>query len=1300
MTVNNTLRALLVVGALVGGCAGEPADVTIATTTSHLDRIVPADRPASLLVLSAAATETAAAAAITRTRLERTLATVGGDVLATLPPRLAIAHVPDGAAPLLADLDVAARFDRAVTAADLGDATLAEERFLAVHAALHFPADVEPAARLAPRYRARAADEAEGPALVAPTTTRLVGEDPEDTVAVPYASGTIVVSVVLPESNGSIDASTEDWSEALIRETHLKIQAALDRMAASDRNGDVRFVVHHASAPAAGGLPGTVDTAYEFGQRAQWGSSTEFLATADVLGHILGRTLTESETWGAAGEYIAELKRRYQADAAFFVIVAANGNYTAGLRAHAYIHGPWTVLDTGYGHETFAHEFGHIFGALDEYCPDACVPPSAVAGYLGMVNANAQAQAGSTGIDDGHGEAAPSLMIYNQVGAINGYTRAAWGWLDSDGDGVIDVRDTQPLTEVTAVVDGAEVRLTGTVVDRPASRVGSYPYSMNRIDALEYAFAAGGPWFRVALPADTRGRQAFDVVLGPIAAGDRTLYVRAVNSVGNVEGAPRPVELVVTAAGNTAPHLRLDVPARAGAASPVTVVSRVLDLEGDSAQVRYDLDGDGAWDTPYQAAGSHTFTPVAGLRTVRAEVRDAPGATRVVTAALPVLTGATPPTVTLSALPSVLHGVNPAVVTAQVTVPAGATVLASATLATDDDTVTAPVTVGADGALAVTLAAPRSLRVVPIDLTAGDRALGGHELRDLTALGDGLVAVAAGAGGLWVVDLRDRTAPRVVATLALETSANRLRKVGSLLYVLGSYLAVVDVSDPRAPRELRQRHPIAATTTASSQEEVSVSDGDGGYASHFHTTALGAPITRATVRVTVEHPRPSDLVIRLVPAKGLVAAPIVLWDHGHAPGGRRTFTFASPGTAALRALDGLLADGYWQVEVQDDVANGLAGTMVASSIELATRSRAARVGSAPAELVGVTGRGELVVAGREVVTVDTDVPVALTVLGSLAATGVQSATMVGDTAIVAAPLEAKGEDGAPVTAPVRGLCAIELSRATRPRLVRCETGLGEVAEHAQVAGRLYVRVHPRCDKGEECPPPTTTVGSAARFARGWPWQQGVTSLRVDRWAVGDATTVWTINDAGSLDQLDVADPAALVVRERFARTYAVRLVALDLPEVLLFDFSPYVRAATLGDAWSILSRVYRLTVTARAGEVATTVTRTLHLVPYDHPPAAPTVSYRPPLDRGLGVLTITVTDPDDGTTWDPVRFARIDLDSDGAFDTDWLWMGVEVGGGPASLEVTVARAGVPRTATVEVRDGFWALTRATVSIPE
>ncbi|MBL8622988.1 MAG: proprotein convertase P-domain-containing protein [Myxococcales bacterium] len=1300
MSIISKISVLALASTLLVGCAEDAATTSDAPATSatYLDQVGRADQPASLVVLAPTAT------AADRERVEGAIAQLGGTVVGSLPPRLIIATIPAGAERVLADAGVVARFDRAVTPADLAAPTLAEERFLAVHAARWFPADVPMAARLAPTARLRADGEREG--TVAPFAAARIaaGEpgapvDPDDAVAVPYASGTIVVSIVLPESNGSIDASTEDWTEAMVRETYLKIATALDKVAATDRNADLRFVIHAASAPAAGGLVGTVDTAYEFGQRANWGGvNTEYLATADVLGKILGRPLTEFEVGPAAVEYTADLKRQYHADGAFFVIVAANGNGTAGLRAHAFINGPWTVLDTGYGHETFMHEFGHIFGALDEYCPDACVPPFSVAGYLGMYNANAQAQQGAGGIDDGRGESASSLMQYNQPGAVNGYTRGAWGWIDSDGDGVIEVRDTVPASELRLTADRQRVRVTGTIVDRPATRVWAAPYSVNRIVALEYAFAATGPWLRLPLPGDTRGRQAVDVELGQLPGGTRTVWLRGVNSVGNVE--PRPVALSVTTTGtaNSAPHGRLDLPARAGSATALTLTTGAVDLDGDAVTVRYDLDGNGTWDTSYRALGAYAFTPTAGLRTVRAQFKDARNATRVVTATLPVVTGAAPATITLGAVPSQVYGANPARITAAVAAP-GATLSATATLATDDDVATAPVTIAADGTLAVDLPTPRSLRTRPLDLAAGDRTLGNNDVRDLAVLDGNLIAVAAGTGGVWIVDVTDRAAPRVVAQVALETTAHRLRKVGTKLFVLGSYLTVLDIADPRAPRELKQWFTTSDTATAASQETIGISDGDGGYATHGLSTGLGGRISRTTVRVTIDHPNPADLVIRLVPWKGSALPPVVLWDHRAAAGGLRTLTFSSTSTPALRALDGAFADGYWSIEVQDDQANGQGGQLLGSQLDFTARSRAARVITNASELAGVTSFGELVVAGDGVQVVDVAVPQWMMPVGAIAGTGTYSATMIDDAAIVSAPLEAKNPDGSTSTAPVRGLCAIDLTYAA-PRLVRCDATI-EARDHAQIAGRLYVGTGGKCQRDDgACEPPATIVGSARNFARGWAWRLGTTPLRVDRWAFGDAAAVWTVNEQGAVDRLNVANPAAVTVAERFARTYTTRLVPLRLPEVILFDFGAMARLATLGDAWSILSRVYRLTITAtNAAGAATTVTRHVHVVPYDHAPTAVTTAIVPPKD-GIGGnhLQITVVDPDDGSTWDPTRFARVDWDGDGSFDTDWLWMGAD-GEGRFVTDLEIVPGAAARTAIVEARDGFWARARTSTVLP-
>jgi hypothetical protein len=61
--------------------------------------------------------------------------------------------------------------------------------------------------------------------------------------------------------------------------------------------------------------------------------------------------------------------------------------------------------------------------------------------------------------------------------------------------------------------------------------------------------------------------------------------------------------------------------------------------------------------------------------------------------------------------------------------------------------------------------------------------------------------VAAGAAGLQVVDVSDRTKPAIVASLALAANANDLRIVGNTLYMAaGSGLLMIDIANPLAPR--------------------------------------------------------------------------------------------------------------------------------------------------------------------------------------------------------------------------------------------------------------------------------------------------------------------------------------------------------------------------------------------------------------------------------------------------------------------------------------------------------------------
>jgi hypothetical protein len=61
--------------------------------------------------------------------------------------------------------------------------------------------------------------------------------------------------------------------------------------------------------------------------------------------------------------------------------------------------------------------------------------------------------------------------------------------------------------------------------------------------------------------------------------------------------------------------------------------------------------------------------------------------------------------------------------------------------------------------------------------------------------------VAAGSAGLQVVDVTNRTSPKIAASLALSSNANDLRIVGSTLYMATSGgLQIIDITNPLAPK--------------------------------------------------------------------------------------------------------------------------------------------------------------------------------------------------------------------------------------------------------------------------------------------------------------------------------------------------------------------------------------------------------------------------------------------------------------------------------------------------------------------
>jgi hypothetical protein len=202
-----------------------------------------------------------------------------------LPPRMVIGKVPAGADALLRDSGVVARFARAVSPGELPGLDVRESRFVRVFSSRYYP-DATPASlRVVPMRQVRGDDEpfetSDAPLEPSPTVMKASLADDQNAelnernVFVPYASGRIVVSVILPESNGRAEPSTEDWSDASIAEVYAKIQAGLEVIQRHEPNAKLSFVMHYESAPAKGGLEGTVDVDWEYGSasRATWTST-------------------------------------------------------------------------------------------------------------------------------------------------------------------------------------------------------------------------------------------------------------------------------------------------------------------------------------------------------------------------------------------------------------------------------------------------------------------------------------------------------------------------------------------------------------------------------------------------------------------------------------------------------------------------------------------------------------------------------------------------------------------------------------------------------------------------------------------------------------------------------------------------------------------------------------------------------------------------------------------------------------------------------------------------------------------
>ena len=439
-----------------------------------------------------------------------------------------------------------------------------------------------------------------------------------------YMIGSVSVGVLLLESDGSGEPSTETWTVTEENQVTSEIQQALNWWAQQNTNAGVSFAydwnyaipvsiepINHPSV--------FTDSSWE----EQW--VTEAMAT---LGYTTGDRFARTRS------YINDLRTSKGTDWAYVVFVVDSSNDLDGCFsdaipptfmpcAWAYLGGPFVVMtydNNGWGinlmNQVMAHETGHIFYATDEY--------DGQTNYSGYLNA-------------ADVEGSGCLMDTTNLCLSSG-TQLQIGWRDTDTDGIQDIIDTNPETSLTPYSpdptsdDTPTYNGSATVVPYPNNNPNGpgNDVSINTITSVQYR-VDGGMWTNAAASDGFFDDHVedFTFTTSSLSHGTHTIEAYAKNSAGNIDPTSATDSITIDVQPNK-PTINGTNNGKIGSTYTYTFVS--TDPEGDSVSY-YIKWGDGAettW-TALQPSGSPGYTEshtwsIKGSYTIEAKTKDNYGA--------------------------------------------------------------------------------------------------------------------------------------------------------------------------------------------------------------------------------------------------------------------------------------------------------------------------------------------------------------------------------------------------------------------------------------------------------------------------------------------------------------------------------------------------------------------------------------------------------------------------------------------------------------------------------------------------